>query len=192
VHSSDDELDAFLAGARMLRGIHVLNDLAAERRRKSVEGSEGTRFIGEACGKILREHDFSGLGVKEQCDFDGGAGVDAEFAPDAAVHMKPVAAAAPGHKSALHRQALDPAMHGNVQGVLSGNAAKGFGHVAGDIDAAHDPDFVDAGGKDVGLVRAVHVRARIIHLGRGGKDSRRPNRRPPPPRFFISVHSKGG
>jgi hypothetical protein len=51
---------------------------------------------------------------------------------------------------------------------------------------------VDAGRKDVGLVSAVHVRARIMFLGREGKQSRRPNRRPPPPMFFISVHSKGG
>jgi hypothetical protein len=77
VHSPDDELDAFLSRACMLGGIHVLNDLAAERRRKGVEGGERSRFIGEARGEILRENDLAGLCVKEQGDFDSCASVDA-------------------------------------------------------------------------------------------------------------------
>ena len=57
-----------------------------------------------------------------------------------------------------------------MQGIAFGGVADGFGNVARDVHAAHDPDFLDLGDEDVRVVRAGHARSRILLLRRHSQD----------------------
>jgi hypothetical protein len=160
-HAMDQQLDAFVAGAGLFCGVDEDDQLTAEGYRLRAEGSESTRCGGQGRGEIGREDGSARRGVDEERDLDGVAGVDTKLAPDAAVHVKTIAATAGRRERAGEWQAFDPTVDGNVGNIGDRGGAKRFGNVAGKIDAAHDPDFVDGRDEDVGVVVRIHDAARI-------------------------------
>ena len=142
----------------MLRCLDKQHDLPAQRPRQCVEFGQRLRLVGQFGRQIGRHRGFARVALQLQRHLYCRSRVNAQLAPDAAVHVQAIASTARRHQRALHRQPFDPPAHRNMQGLAARRLANRLGNVARQIDAAQDPDFLDARRKRVRVFPLLHAR----------------------------------